>query len=389
MKILHITPAYYPAFKHGGPIESVHLLNKALVKKGIAVDVFTTNAGIDKDSHIELNKWIAINGIRVKYLKYFFYEHYTFSPSLLFAVFKKVKNYDLIHLTGVWNFSVLAGALACMLNNKPFIVSPRGVLYRDAINIKSKFIKLLYFNLIAKHYLKRASAIHYTTEDEKEHTFKKINNTSIVISNGIDLSYFNNLPSKGSFKSKYPHLKDKKYILFLGRIHKQKGIDLLIEAFKLISNKYKDLYLIIAGPDSIGYKKEVERFLAGNNLLNKVVFTGMLSGKDKLAAYVDAEMFVLPSYFENFGMSVIEAMACGIPVIVSNRVGIYKEIEASNAGIVVDLQPENLYKEIKNLLENPNLEYKVSTNGKQLVKEKYDIYNVAVMMYDAYKKIIC
>lgn len=384
MKVLHIISSYYPAFKYGGPIESVHLLNKALVEKGVAVDVFTTDTGIDKNNNIETNKWITIDGVRVKYLKYFFYEHYTFSPSLLFAVFKEVKNYDLIHITGVWNFSVLAGTLACILNKKPFIISPRGALYKDAINIKSKFIKLLYFNLIAKHYLKRANAIHYTTEDEKENVFQGINNNSIIIPNGIDLNHFNNLPPKNSFKNKYPILKDKKYILFLGRIHRQKGIDLLIEAFKLIARKYNDLYLVIVGPDNVGYRKEVEKSLKKDNLLNGVVFTGTLSGEEKLSAYVDAEVFVLPSYFENFGMAVIEAMACGTPVIISNKVGISDKIERNKSGLIVQNDPPKVYEGIKLLLDNKELYKEISSNGRNMVKNHYDISSVAEQMIGLY-----
>ncbi len=388
MRILHIVPSYYPAFKYGGPIESIHLLNKALVEKGIIVDVLTTNSGIDKNNNLETDKWIIIDGVRVKYFKYFFYEHYTFSLSLLVAVFKEVKKYDLVHITGVWNFPVLAGTLACILSGKPFIISPRGVLYKDAINIKSKFIKQFYFNLIAKYYLRKASAIHYTTEDEKENIFEQVNNNSIVLPNGIDLGYFNDLPPKGGFKNKYQVLKYKKYILFLGRIHKQKGCDLLVEAFKLISKEYNDLYLVIAGPDNVGYKKEIEKLLVKNDLLNRVLFPGFLSGRGKLSAYIDSEILVLPSYFENFGMSVIEAMACGLPVVVSDRVGIYKDIKEYDAGLIANLNPESLYKCISSLLQKSELPVKILGNAKRLVREKYDINVVAGRMIDEYKRLV-
>ena len=388
MKILHIISSYSPAFKYGGPIESVHLLNKALAEKRVTVDVFTTDAGIDKNNNVEINKWNLIDGVRVKYFKHFFYEHYTFSPLLLIECLKEIKNYDLVHITGVWNFPVLAGALACILNNKPFMISPRGVLYKDAINIKSRFTKLFYFNLIAKHYLERADAIHYTTENERDNVFKRINNNFIIIPNGIDLNLFRDLPPKGSFKNKYEILRNKKYILFLGRINKQKGINLLVEAFKNLPKEYKDLYLVIAGPDNCGYKKEVEKSLVKNNLLDKVIFPGMLLGKEKLSAYVDAEMFVLPSYFENFGMSVIEAMACNVPAIISNRVGICDYLKESNAGLIVNLESKELYGAIKTLLDNQKELLMISNNAKELVKRKYDINIVADKMFSEYKEII-
>ena len=388
MKVLHITPSYYPAFKYGGPTESVHLLNKTLVEKGITVDVLTTDAGIEKNHSIEINKWKLIDSVRVKYFKYYFYEHYTFSPALFIAAVKEVKNYDLVHITGVWNFPVLAGALACILNKKPFIISPRGVLYKDAINIKSKLIKQLYFNLVAKHYLNKANAIHYTTEDEKESTFQKINNNSIIIPNGIDLNLYKELPSEGSFKNKYKILKDNKYILFLGRISIKKGLDVLVEAFKRLAVTDNNLVLVIAGPNNEGYQKEIKQRLENYALLDRTLFTGMLIGEDKLSAYVDASVFVLSSYSENFGMSVVEAMACGTPVIISDRVGIYKDIQTKKAGLVVRLDSKDLYEEIKMLLGNQDLKINITANAKKLIKEKYDINVVAEMMKGAYKKIL-
>ncbi len=387
MKILHVIPSYFPAIKYGGPVESVHLLNKVLAKRGINVFVFTTNAGINDFRTNDLNKWIELDGIKVKYFKSYFYEHFTFSPLMLISLVNEVKSYDLIHITGVWNFPVFAASLACIINKKPFIISPRGVLYKDAINIKSKFIKLLYFNIFARHYLKKANAIHYTTTDEKEHIFHNVNKKSIVIPNGIDLKTFDILPEKGAFKNKYPALNSKKYILFLGRVNKQKGLLFLIKAFQKLINEFKDLYLVIAGPDD-GFQPYLESEIRRLNLEKRVLFTGMLSGKDKLSAYIDAEIFILPSYFENFSMSTTEAMACGLPVIISNKVGIYKEIKESQAGIVSEVEAESIYQSIINLLHNPEQISLLRNNAKKLIKEKYDINNVADMMINAYTEII-
>lgn len=390
MRVLHIVPSYYPAFKYGGPIESVYLLNKALLKKGIIVDVLTTNAGIEERSDIPPNKWLNIDGVKVKYFPYYFYEYYSFSPELFISAMEQVSNYDLVHITSLWCFPVLAGSIASVFSKKPFIISPRGMLYEEAINVKSKHIKKLYFHLIAKHYLKRAAAIHYTTGDERDRAgnFVKSNNQSFVIPNGLDLNKFVNLPEKGSFKNKYPILKDKKYILFLSRLDKQKGISLLIEAFRELAQKYSNLFLVIAGPDNVGYKRDIESQLKNYGLLDKTLFTGMLIGDDKLSAYVDAELFVLSSYFENFGMTVIEAMACKTPVVISNRVGIYKEVKEHNAGIVVNLSTDDLHQAIKTILDNPQLGEEITGNGRILVQEKFEISKVADMMIDSYSKIL-
>ena len=388
MKILHIAPAYFPAF-YGGGVEAVHLLNKALVKQGVEVYLITTDVGLKNDSNIKLNEWIDVEGVKVKYYKHYFDdEHYTFSPNLLWNLFKEIKNYDLIHITGVWNFPVLAASLACLISKKPYIISLHGLLYKETINIKSSFIKKLYFNLIAKYYLKKANAIHYTTNDEKENIFQKINDTSIIIPNGVDLSLFTNLPPKNIFKNDYQVLKNKRYILFLGRIDKKKGINLLIEAFKKLSEEYRDLFLVIVGPGDFGYKAKIEKQLRENKLYERTLFTGMLTGSKKLSAYVDASVFVLSSYSDNFAMSVVEAMACNTPVVISDRVGIASDIEEAKAGVVVNLDVESLYLAIKNLLENPNLRQLYSNNGIRLVKEKYNIDQVAKLMIKAYEEVL-
>ncbi|MBI2996197.1 MAG: glycosyltransferase [Candidatus Melainabacteria bacterium] len=381
MKVLHISPSYFPAFQHGGVVESVHLLNKTLVRAGITLDVITT----DKTSYR-----CNLDGVNIKCFPYYFYKHYNFSPQLFFSVLNEVKKYDLVHITAFWNFPVLAGSVSSLLYKKPYIISPRGVLYEEAINIKSKRIKKLYYYLIAKHYLKFASAVHYTSEDERDNisSLFRINNKSLVIPNGLDLDQYKTLPPAGTFKSKYPVLKDKRYILFLGRIHKKKGLDILVDAFKDLINFDNDLSLVIAGPDNGGYEKFIKAKLNNYGLSKKVLFTGLIRGKEKLAAFVDANLFILSSYSENFGMSVIEAMACGTPVIVSNKVGIYKDIQDANAGYVVTTNANSVASGIKKLLSDNALCTVLSTNGKKLLKDKYDIEMVSKMMINAYEDIM-
>src|SRR3989338_10325400 len=178
MKILHITPSYYPAFKYGGPIESVHLLNRALVKQEISVDVLTTDSGLKDRNDIVLNEWIYHNGVHVKYVRCYFNERYAFSPLVLNILLSQVKNYDLVHLTALWSFPVLAGANVCLLYKKPYLISPRGMLYYDALNIKSKNLKMLYYELFAKSILNKASAWHFTTIHEK-------NNIAPIVSHSV------------------------------------------------------------------------------------------------------------------------------------------------------------------------------------------------------------
>lgn len=390
MRLLYITPSYYPALKYGGPILSTHLLNKTLVQRGIEVDVITSNAGIEDRKDIPLGKWVELNGVKVQYLPYYGYEHYTFSPQILWTTIQIASRYELIHINVVWNFPVLAGSLASIIRRKPYIISPRGTLYKEAMGIKSEKKKKLYYYLMARHYLKRAMSIHFTTENEKRETLEHmgLQIPSFVVPNGIDLTEFNNLPTPGAFKNNHAILQGKRYLLFLGRIHIIKGLDILVDSFKKMALEYPDLHLVVVGPDSEGYEKKIKSLLGEAGILSRTLFTGMLTGSDKLSALVDAECFVLPSYSENFGMAVAEAMACGIPVIISNKVGIYEEVERERAGIIVDTKVDSLYNGIKALLDDESLRKKIADNGKRFVHARYDVQKVADQMIEVYERLV-
>lgn len=391
MKLLHVIPGYYPtAIEAGGPIESVYLLNKALVKKGISVDVVTAREISYKGSDAPFNQWVNLEDVQVKYFPYYFYIHYTFAPEMFFYLLKQVGQYDLVHVTSLWNFPALAGSFASKISKKPFVLSPRGVLYEETIKMKSNLFKRLYFSSIARNYFYRANAIHFTTEHERDNlaSFIAPPSNSFVVPNGIDLEQYTSLPNKETFTNKYPVLRSKKYLLFLGRIARKKGLDILIDAYKEISKSDDAIYLVIAGPDREGYKNEIDILLKKSGILDKVIFTGMLRGNDKFAAFVGAEAFVLPSYSENFGMAVVEAMACGTPVIISNEVGISSELLKNKAGLITKLDPKDLYLAINNLIGDKTVKLQLVDNAKQLVKRKYDINVVADMMINEYKKIL-
>ncbi|MCX8104704.1 MAG: glycosyltransferase [Ignavibacterium album] len=389
MKLLHISPSYYPAFRFGGPVQSVHLLNKALVKRGVNVDVITTSSGMSKERMNEwLNDcmkydgWCHFDGVRVKYLNFIGYEHYNFSLQIIKEIWKIIENYDLVHITAVWNFPVLASSIISLIKKKPYIISPRGVFHQEAFNSKSVSIKKLYFNLFAKHYLKKAAAIHYTSEVEKQESEKILkHNKSFILPNGIDI---NRIAQSAESKADFVN---KKYILFLGRIDRIKGLDLLIPAFANVNAKLNDLKLVIAGDDTTFYAQEVSKIIEALKISDKITFTGQVTGNEKWSLYKNALMFVMPSYSENFGMSVVEAMACGCPVVISDKVGIYKEVSDNNAGIIVQTTVQSVEEGILKLLNNEKIRMTIAANASAMVEKYYDIDKVAEQMIIQYKNI--
>lgn len=393
MKILTICPAHLHGYKIGGPIASVEAMNKGLVNEGISVDVLSTPYGLDREDDAPLNKWENVENIvnyRVKYFKYYGYGNFTFSPRLIVETYKIINNYDILICNGIWNFPLIFSALIALIKNKPYIFIPHGTLYKETVELKSKYIKKIFYHLIVKHLLIRSASIQFTTIDEKEKvcSYLKINPRYFVIPNCIDTNKYLKLPEKGEFIKSYPFLKNKILLVFFGRITAKKGLDILIEVFNKLSIEFPHVHLIIAGPDEENYAVEVNKWISKFNISDRVTFTGILTGANKYAVLIDSDIFILSSYSENFGMSVIEAMLCGLPVVISKGVGIYKEVILNNAGIVTDISQDSVYNGIKELIINQDKREGYINRGNTFVKKYYDQVLISKSLIKQYKIIL-
>jgi glycosyltransferase involved in cell wall biosynthesis len=387
MKVLHVSPSYYPAVQFGGPIRSVHLLNKGLQSQGIQIEVITTNAGLKNRKDIPLNQGILIEGIPVVFMPFWGYEHYNFSIPFLFKVFREVKKFDLVHITAVWNFPVLAAGLACLWHNKPFILSPRGTLYAETIAHRSSFIKKIYYSLIAGIPVKKATMLHFTTRDEanKVRPLLHLNNPYCVIPNGLDLKEIQS--ENEQLETKSPHLPNE-YLLFLGRIDKKKGLDIFLPAFARVSTDFPNLKLVIAGPDNENYASVVQDIAHNLGIADKLVFPGSLDGNAKWDAYRKAKAFILTSYSENFGMTVAEAMACNCPVLISDKVALFEFLENPAAGFICQTQVDSIEKELRHMLNHPEIALERAQNAYSLVQREFDIQEIAKKFIHTYQEVI-
>lgn len=397
MKVMQIIGGIDPL--GGGPGISLLLLNKYLNKKGLNSIIFTTNSGYFKNLEVPLKKITDYKNTKVIFYPYpegnlfknFFPKLYysgIFAQELFKGIKENIKKFDLVHIHGIFSFIEINVSILSQKYNKHYIISPRGSLSLELVKRKSRYLKMIYLKLIGKRIFESSSGIHVLTEYEKEEVAKfKFNLKNIyVVPNGIKLSEFDSA-NEEIFKI-FPFLKNKKYILFLSRINWKKGLDILIPAFYEISKIYKDIYLLIAGPDNEGYGEKIKKLIKNYGIEDKVIFTGPLYGKEKISAFKNAEIFVLPSYSENFGLAVLEAMACGKPCVISNKVGIYEEVKKYNAGIIVETNSRSLYNGIQILLKDENLKRKISENAKKIVKNEYDIEKVAEKMIKVYEDIL-
>jgi len=393
MKILCVIPYYYPALQYGGPIASVHGLNKALVENGIDVTVYTTNIGIETE--VPVDKEVDINGVKVVYFRlsrifgFAIDLSWQFSIEMAKALRRNISKFDLVYINGLWNYPAAISCYYSRHYNKPYIVAPRGMLYRYTMG-KKAWKKWPYYQLISKRDMQCASAIHYTTRDEAQqcHTRLHLNNTALIIPNGVDVSAFIHLPESERLKARYPVLEAKKVILFMSRLSWKKGLDILVKAFAMLAKDRNDTHLLIVGPDEGGYEKKIRRWLKDEGVQDKATFTGMLKGDEKLNALAGSDLFVLPSYSENFGMVVVEAMSCNLPVIISDQVGICDDVENANAGIIVETNATQLAAALTRLLNDPRLCKEMGGRGRALVASKYGWDQIADFMINSFNEII-
>lgn len=389
MKVLQIIPHYLPAYQYGGPIYSVHNLAKAMVEKGVDVSVWTTNLGLKDRYDIPLCEEVLIDGVKVYYFPIIGTFHYSLSPALMKYMKDRIRDFDIVHIQGVYQFHSLIGGYYARKYGIPYVLSPKGMLIPEMIKKKGKLKKYIYISLVEKNNVEKANLIQCASEVERQKLLKigfELRDT-VVIPNIVKLEKGDRTNKKEKFRDKYG-LKQKQLVLFLGRLNWTKGIDILIPAFAIVLTKFPDTHLVLAGPDTERYIRKVKKWIRNEGIENKVTFTGLLTGNEKLAALAESDIFVLPSYSENFGMAAVEAMYMGLPVIISKEVGIKDEIKQNECGIIVDINPISIAEGICYLLHNPEEKKKLGAKGKKIARNEFSAEGVAKKMIQSYKDII-
>jgi glycosyltransferase involved in cell wall biosynthesis len=289
------------------------------------------------------------------------------STALHAALMAQVPSYDVVHIHSLYLFHNWAAASACQRAGIPYIVRPHGLL-DPYIRRRHRARKLVMERAFQNQALRQAAAIHYTAELEREiSTPYACGAPPVVIPLGVDIADAS--APRTTLQTKYPQLAGKTVALFLSRIHRKKGLDLLIPALAKARQAHPDLHLVLAGPDD-GVLGEVEKLIARHELNAHVTITGMLQGADKTAAFAGADFFVLPSYSENFAIAAVEAMAHGLPVIISDQVNIHPDVTAAGAGIVIPCAIDPLAQALATLAGSAERKA-IGTRARALADSKY------------------
>jgi glycosyltransferase involved in cell wall biosynthesis len=418
MKIVQVIPYFYPAWAYGGTPRVVFDLCREMVKQGQNVTVYTTDT-LDKntrvDSKIQNPKSAfplllfhfnaEIDGIKVRYLRNLS-NHLAFSqklfltPSFPFLLRDGLKDTDIVHFQEYRTLQNVSAWKACRKKRVPYVVSAHGAILKIMGREKRKGLFDLWFGykilqdarkLIAVTELEKNQYEEFGIEEEKV----------VVVPNGIDLTQFSSLPEKGLFHRRHS-LEGFQIILYLGRIHRIKGIDIMIDAFAELKKENKKARLIIAGPDD-GFKESCEFRVSSFGLKQidlsrggkiekedvkkaDVIFTGMVNGEEKLSLLRDADVTVLPSRFENFPSVPFESLMCGTPVVVSEICGVARMIQEAGAGYITRTNDgKNLAEKIREVLDHPQEAAISVKRGKELIEEKLNWNRIARNILQVYR----
>ncbi|MEP7246192.1 MAG: glycosyltransferase [Gammaproteobacteria bacterium] len=380
MRVLHVVPSYYPAVRYGGPIRSVHGLAAALVRRGHDVHVYTTSMDGDADLDVPLGRPVDIDGVSVQYFRVSRLRRLAWAPSLAQRLRDTIAEFDVVHLHSVFLWPTWAAARAAHRAGVPYIVAPRGMLVRDLIRRKNRWVKTAWISLIERVTLAQAAGIHVTAEIESADlralglTLPEV----VWIPNGVEWPSQHVPLHEGPF-AQLP----KRYALFLSRISWKKGLDRLITAWQWVPG----LPLVIAGNDDEGYRPKLEALASSLGLADRIMFVGPVSDAHKWALYEHAELFVLPSYSENFGNVVAEAMAMECPVVVTPEVGIAPMVSAAGAGLVTDGAPEQLAASIRQVLSDAGRRREFGRRGREVVLAQLSWSGVAAQTEDLYLRV--
>lgn len=336
MKILHVICT--TNLESGGPVEAVQKIAEVFARDGHLPEI------VSLEPPELVTSWsnrfpCPCTGLGAGIGRY------RFNPKLLDWLRLRAVDFDIVISHGVWNFTSAAVRWALHDHPTPYFVFTHGMLdpwFRDAFPVKYR-LKQVYWSLVEGRVLHDARAVLFTCQEEmlrargvyKGHTYREQ-----VVRYGTASPGGDPLAEKAALYAAFPYLKERRYLLFISRIHPKKGCDLLIEAFaRCLTELPPDMDVVIAGPDQVGMMKNLQQLAMRLGVAKRIHWPGMLKDSLKWGAFRAAEAMILPSHQENFGFVVAEAMACGTPVLISDKVNIWREVTEAKAGLV---EPDTL-----------------------------------------------
>jgi glycosyltransferase involved in cell wall biosynthesis len=337
MNILHVIPSVAP--RYGGPSSAILQECLALDALGIGTLIVTTDADGAGRLRVDLDRVTTYSGVRTRFFSRVWSEAFKYSPQFARWVRRHARDFDAVHIRGVLSHVCLAAAMACRTAHVPYVMEPLGTLDRWSLAQKP-WRKRVLLGAGGRRALKGAVAIRCTSIEENRQVESLLGvKTGMVIPLAINAA-----PMTASADALAKRDQDR-YVLVLSRLHPVKGLELLIDAFAAATASDRTSArwrLVIAGNGEPEYVNKIRAHAGASPVAERIVFEGWVDGSRKSALLDGASLFALPSHHENFGMSLAEALACGVPAIISPHVQLAETVAASGAGWVSALTLEAL-----------------------------------------------
>lgn len=377
LRVLHVIPSMGP--NRGGPSFVIRTLAAGQAAQGLEIHVASTDD--DGPGRRILPVSIPFTEGGVTYWMFPWQTRfYLYSFPLTRWLWRHVKEYDVVHIHALFSYPVVAAALAAARAGVPYIVRPLGTLNTWGMRNRRRWIKKWSYRLIERRILRAAAATQYTCEQEfEEARCLGVPENGIVVPNPVDVCEGPGL-HRGSTQRTAPVL------LFLSRLDEKKGLDLLLPAFARIKTTEPDATLLIAGDGPGAFVESLKVRSRELGIENAVVWAGFLQGAEKNAAFARADFYILPSYSENFGVAVVEAMGAGLPVIVSDQVGLHREVSEGGAGLVHQCTVDSLEAALRRMLGDANLRADMAKRAVKLARS-FSREAVAHQLSDVYSRI--
>jgi glycosyltransferase involved in cell wall biosynthesis len=398
MRILHAVHGYKPAFRVGGPIESVSAVAEGLVRRGHDVTVFTTNSNLDEDLDVPVDQEVDVDGVKVwyfrheeplqKWLPFVSYLSksigFLYAPGMRGALGRLASGMDLAHTHMPFVYPTIAAAQAARRARKPLFYHQRGVFDPQRLKFRS-LKKTLYIRLVERPIMRQATTLLALTEAEvASYRALGIETPCRVVPNGVDVGRYRTLPvSPPAALSRVAP--GALVILFMGRLHPIKGADSLLEAFCRVAPAFPEAVLVMAGPDEWDLVRRFRESARDARVSERVVFPGMVSGEEKLNLLARADLFCLPSAGEGFSMAVLEALASATAVLLSPGCH-FPQVEAAGAGRVVAPSPDPLAAALADLLREPALLRAMGERGREYVARSYTWDAIVAQLEEVYRE---
>ena len=383
MRVLHVIPSL--ALAHGGPSGALRLMARALVAQQVSVTVVSTDDDGTRSGRPIDPSECAIDGVVTQCFPRTTHP-YKVSLTLARWLLQHARDYDLIHIHALFSFSSTMAAWAARRAGVPYVLRPLGTLAPYGMTRRRPWLKRLSLACVEGPILRHAAAVHCTSVMEREEAEALGLPMRCVV---IPLAVAPLADADvAALYAAFPILHGARYGLFLSRLDPKKNVEGLLQAIALLAHDLPDLHWLIAGDGEPAYVATLQALANTLGIADRVVWAGHLQGAMKSAAFAQAEMFVLPSYSENFGIAAAEALHCGLPVVLGAGVALAAQVAAAGAGFAVAPEATAIAAAIRRLHDEPALRTQMAAQAARLAAEEYSSATMGARLRDLYETIL-